>query len=80
MPWTGHVNYDLRYASAQLTEELVEVRVEAPDLAGGDDEREHFPVSIGSLPEVPGMAGDVQAAEDLRSDRLDASQTVNSGD
>lgn len=57
---------------ARRTEEIVQVCVEVCDVSVGADERQDFPVSIGALPEVPGVTGDVEAAEDLGADWLDA--------
>ena len=58
-----------------LTEEGVEVRVEVRNVAGGTDEGEDLPVGVGALPEIPGVAGDVQAAKDMLADRLNTSRT-----
>lgn len=54
------------------TEEIVQVCVEVRDVSVRADERQDFPVSIGALPEVPGVTGNVEAAENLRADWLDA--------
>ncbi len=58
---------------ARRTEEIVQVCVEVRDVSVGADERQDFPVSIGALPEIPGVTGNVEAAENLRADWLDAS-------
>ena len=57
--------------STARTEELVQIGSEVPDLARGDNEGEDLPVRVRSVPEVPGEAGNVQAAEDLVADGLD---------
>ena len=56
----------------ERTEELVQIRAEVRDVAVSTDERKDFPVRVGSFPEVPGVSGDVETAEDLRANRLNA--------
>lgn len=58
---------------ARRTEEIVQVCVEVRDVSVGANKRQDFPVSIGALPEIPGVTGNVEAAENLGADWLDAS-------
>ena len=58
------------------TEEVVQVDIEVPHFARGNDEGEDLPVGVGSIPQVPGVTGDVEAAKDLVSDGLNAATCV----
>ena len=54
------------------TEEIIQIRAEVCYVAVSTDEREDFPVGIGAFPEVPGVSGNIETAEDLRANRLNA--------
>ena len=56
----------------ERTEEIVQICAEVCDVAVSTDERKDFPVSIGAFPEVPGVSSNVETAEDLRANRLNA--------
>ena len=56
----------------ERTEEIVQICAEVCDVAVSTDERKDFPVRVGSFPEVPGVSGNVEAAENLRANRLNA--------
>ena len=58
----------------EVVEELLEVDVEVVDLAVRSDEREHLPVRVRSLPQVPGVTCDLEPGQNLRADGLDAAR------
>ena len=47
------------------TEELLEVYVEVSDVAIGTDKGQDSPVRVGTLPQVPFVAGNLDVCEDL---------------
>ena len=55
----------------EVVEEVLEVRAEVGDVAVGAHERQHLPVRVRALPEVPVVAADLEAGQDLGADRLD---------
>ena len=58
----------------EIVEEVLEVGIEVRDVPGGAHEREHLPVRVRALPQVPGVACDGHTGEDLRADGLDTAQ------
>ena len=52
------------------TEEFLEVRVEVRDVTVSTDKRQDLPVRVGAFPEIPRVPGDLNPAENLRTDRL----------
>ena len=59
----------------EVVEEVLEVGAEVGDVAVGAYERQHLPVRVRALPEVPVVAADLEAGQDLGADGLDTVQT-----
>lgn len=58
----------LKRGGEMRTEEVVEVRVKVGDVALGGDEREHVPVPVRAVVQVPGVPRELQVLHDDAAD------------